>query len=219
MTGKTWWLGGIAIALTAIIVVAFLFHGWQRDEVAPSQHAGHAPIESAARGALSGESLQVNATGVATAAPEDGATGPADDSLGQEALDSGKDEVDNSESVSAPRSEREKQLVAKLGLKKAHITAATELMRKYSSEELDLLARIQRKAKRWAPQEVLDIIQKRRDGASYETVVAESKDTLPEDLMVRLILLKWLREQYGHDTPVQTGPTLGPRVGGRLQRK
>ncbi len=101
----------------------------------------------------------------------------------------------------------EKKLADALGLKQVRETQATELMKKYSVDDLDLLARIQRKTGKAAPLEVSDILEAREKGASFDELMQDADRLLSGNFIVRLIVEEWLRKTFSpHPAEVPVDP-------------
>ncbi len=116
---------------------------------------------------------------------------------------------------------KEEKLARDLGLKPARTTAATKLMKKYTVEELDLLARVQRATQGDVPQAVIGILEMHRQRAGYEDLLQETDKALAGNLTARLAVRAWLRKRYEKPAERVTAPARvneSIRIGRRLRK-
>ncbi len=99
------------------------------------------------------------------------------------------------EAVAAPGTDEDARLSATLGLRPPGPSSALGQMKRFTVEELDLFARIERKAGKPAPPEVLQIVERRRAGARDAELRELADRLLEHDLLVRATVREWLREQ------------------------
>lgn len=220
MTRRTKLILTAMAALTTVLFVVFLLV-----RADPAQHEGAgADLAGDSHGTARVVAEPSNVRDLVPTGPPLDATAPDETGPSSPA----PDEVPSAsgEVVSVPkpkkgvtRAEGERNLARLLGLKPAEKTAATELLRLYSAEELALLARVQRVTKRKAPKQVFDIITMRRKGASYEELVKMADRALSGNLLARSAVRKWLRQHYRPAQPPDTrAPAVdAPRVGGKLR--
>lgn len=111
-----------------------------------------------------------------------------------------------------------RRLAERLGLRSENATRATDLLRDYSVEELDLLARVQRETGSPPPDEVVELLRMRRNGAGYEELVRRADKLLASNLPARFAVRTWLDQQYSRGQPSAptTQPGQGPSTRGRL---
>lgn len=125
------------------------------------------------------------------------------------------EEIDVKEDTRDPRSI---ELANRLGLVPSNQREATQLFKKYSAQEMTLLAQIQRKIRGSIPDGVDTVIELYRQKAEYETAVSKTKELFPDNFHLRIIMLDWLQKVYnkGKQSPKSTD---GPRIRNSLKPK
>ncbi len=189
--------GVIAAAVVMVVVL--------RPHDAPGRHAGAESVAAAVS---------------ATAEPASAQEAPTTDATQKAAPTRANDERRQPGRTPVVGSGHEK-LAAALGLRRAESTPATEIMRKYTARELDLLARVQRATGGEVPAGVLRVIEMRRAGAGHDALCEESDTVLAGDLLARAAVVSWLAQQY--DAPARAEaaepkPDEKIKIGGRLRK-
>ena len=97
-------------------------------------------------------------------------------------------------------------------------------MRNYTSEELKLLARIQKETGQLELQEATDVIHMCRNGMSCESVIEEVDRSLSDNLFARVTVQDWIRKHCSCSQPEIEGNkdsgyvrSEGPKIHHRIQ--